>query len=83
MVKPVLTPFTPFKFPNTVLEALDIKCNDSLLGIKILKETINMDIPKVLNYPEIKREVLALNEVNNKLEDVIKCFEFASLMIIL
>ncbi len=46
-----------------------------ILGIKILKETINMDIPKVLNYPEIKREVLALNEVNNKLEDVIKCFE--------
>ena len=71
----VLSTASPFKFPNTVLEALDIKCNDSLLGIKILKETINMDIPKVLNYPDIKREVLALNEVNNKLEDVIKCFE--------
>ena len=63
---------SPFKFPETVLQALGYSSDNAL---ESLSKVINKDIPSVLNYPEIKREVFDLDSIENKIVEVIKCLQ--------
>lgn len=68
----ILSTASPFKFPETVLKALGYNANDPLNS---LSRIINKKIPDVLNYPEIKREVVDLASIENKVVEVIKCLQ--------
>lgn len=68
----ILSTASPFKFPETVLQALGYSSDNAL---ESLSKVINKDIPSVLNYPEIKREVFDLDSIENKIVEVIKCLQ--------
>ena len=70
----VVSTASPYKFPTAVLEAFDIKEDDAIKAIEVLSKTFNIDIPEVLNYPPVKRTVVALGDADNYVKDVIKCF---------
>ena len=67
----ILSTASPFKFPNVVLEAFNIVAEDP---ISMLNEKFNLQIPKVLNYPPVVREVVDLKDAEGYIVDVIKCF---------
>lgn len=70
----VVSTASPYKFPQVVLEAFDILENDPLKSINVINEKFNLEIPKVLNYPEVKREIVDLANAEDYIVDVIKCF---------
>ncbi|MBQ3253326.1 MAG: threonine synthase, partial [Acholeplasmatales bacterium] len=70
----VVSTASPYKFPQAVLEAFDIKEEDALKSITLLSDTFNIEIPKVLNYPEVLRTIVKLEDANSYVEDVVKCF---------
>ena len=68
----ILSTASPFKFPETVLQALGYDSNNPL---EKLSKVINKKIPNVLNYPEIKREIVDLALIEDKVVEVIKCLQ--------
>ncbi len=69
----VVSTASPYKFAGSVLEAFDVKVADDL-AVKELSNKFNIEIPAVLNYPAVKREVVELNKAEDYIVDVIKCF---------
>ncbi len=67
----ILSTASPFKFPNVVLEAFNIVADDPIL---MLNERFGLEVPKVLNYPPVVREVVDLKDAEGYIVDVIKCF---------
>ena len=70
----VVSTASPFKFPQSVLESVGKNVSDANLAIKELENTFNVKKPSVLNYPEVKREVVDLDKAIDYIVDVIKCF---------
>ena len=70
----VVSTASPYKFPQSVLEAFDIYEADALKAIKVLSDSFNLPIPSVLNYPEVKRTVVELKGAEEYVKGVIKCF---------
>jgi len=68
----VVSTASPFKFPQSVLEAFNVKDYDN--AINALSNKFNISIPKVLNYPKFEREIVKLEEAEDYIVDVIKCF---------
>lgn len=68
----ILSTASPYKFPDTVLNALKVKYDDPIIT---LSKYTNTKIPSVLNYPPIKKEVIELSDVDTKLCEVIKCLQ--------
>lgn len=64
-----------FKFPDAALEAFDLKALDAMNAIKVISSNFNIEIPKVLNYPEVIRENVELAKAEDYIVDVIKCFK--------
>lgn len=71
----IVSTASPFKFPSVVLEAFDIKENDGNKAVKKLSEKFNLLVPKVLNYPEVERKVVSLDDSVSYVEEVIKCLK--------
>lgn len=71
----VISTASPYKFPQSVLEAFDIEESDAFKAIHTLSEKFNLEIPKVLNYPKVEREILSLEDSNSYVEEVVKCLE--------
>ena len=71
----VISTASPYKFPQSVLEAFDIEESDAFKAIHTLSEKFNLEIPKVLNYPKVEREILSLKDSNSYVEEVVKCLE--------
>ena len=70
----VVSTASPYKFPQVVLEAFDINEENPLNAIKLINEKFNLAIPAVLDYPEVKREIVELANAEDYIVDVIKCF---------
>lgn len=71
----VISTASPYKFPQSVLEAFDIEESDAFKAIHTLSEKFNLEIPKVLNYPKVEREIISLKDSNSYVEEVVKCLE--------
>ncbi len=71
----VVSTASPYKFPQAVLSAFDVKEDDAMKSINVLSNKFNLEIPSVLNYPPVKRTVVKLEDSVKYVEDVIKCFE--------
>lgn len=71
----VVSTASVYKFPQVVLEAFAIVESDHNKAVKMINERFNLEIPKVLNYPEVKREIVKLDDADNYCVEVIKCFE--------
>ena len=71
----VVSTASPYKFPQAVLSAFDVKEDDAMKSINVLSNKFNLEIPSVLNYPPVKRTVVKLEDSIKYVEDVIKCFE--------
>jgi threonine synthase len=71
----IVSTASPFKFPQSVLEAFNIKEDDAMKSINVLSNKFDIEIPKVLNYPPVKRTIVKLEDSVKYVEDVIKCFE--------
>ena len=71
----VVSTASPYKFPQSVLESFNIVEADAMKSINVLSKTFNIEIPKVLNYPPVRRTIVKLNDSVKYVEDVIKCFE--------
>ncbi len=69
----VVSTASPYKFPGSVLEAFNENVDDSE-AVKALSKKFRLPIPSVLNYPEVKREIVELNKAEDYIVDVIKCF---------
>lgn len=70
----VVSTASPYKFPQAILEAFDIDCNDPLKAIDIISDKFNLAIPSVLNYPKVVRENVDLKDAEDYIVNVIKCF---------
>lgn len=70
----VVSTASPYKFPQAILEAFNIDCNDPLKAIDIISEKFNLAIPSVLNYPKVVRENVDLKDAEDYIVNVIKCF---------
>ncbi|MBQ6783182.1 MAG: threonine synthase [Acholeplasmatales bacterium] len=71
----VVSTASPFKFPQSVLAAFDVKADESLESVKVLSDKFGIAIPKVLNYPAVNRDVVELMDANSVVEGKIKCFQ--------
>ena len=71
----VISTASPYKFPQSVLEAFDIEESDAFKAIHTLSKKFNLEIPKVLNYPKVEREIISLKDSNSYVEEVVKCLE--------
>lgn len=71
----VVSTASPYKFPQAVLSAFNIKEEDAMKSINVLSNKFNLEIPSVLNYPPVKRTIVKLEDSIKYVEDVIKCFE--------
>lgn len=71
----VISTASPYKFPQSVLEAFDIEESDAFQAIHTLSKKFNLEIPKVLNYPKVEREIISLEDSNSYVEEVVKCLE--------
>ena len=71
----VVSTASPFKFPQSVLAAFDVKADESLESVKVLSDKFGIAIPKVLNYPAVNRDVVELKDANSVVEGKIKCFQ--------
>ena len=66
---------SPYKFPQSVLEAFNIEEKDAHKACKIINEKFGIEIPARLNYPEVVREVVDLKDTDNYVVELIKCFK--------
>ena len=71
----VVSTASPYKFPQSVLEAFDIKEDDAFEAINVLSKKFNLAIPAVLNYPKPQRTVVKLSDAQEYVKDVVKCFK--------
>ena len=71
----VVSTASPYKFPQAVLSAFGVEENDAMAAINVLSKKFNLEIPKVLNYPQVRRTVVKLEDSEKFVLDVIKCFE--------
>ncbi|MBE6137105.1 MAG: threonine synthase [Erysipelotrichaceae bacterium] len=71
----VVSTASPYKFPQAILEAFNIECNDPLKAINVISERFNIAIPAVLNYPLVVRENVDLSDAESYVVNVIKCFK--------
>ena len=71
----VVSTASPFKFPQSVLSAFNIQADESFESINVLSKEFKLEIPKVLNYPKFTRDIVSLKNIDNKLTEVIKCYE--------
>ncbi|MGM9969257.1 MAG: threonine synthase [Anaeroplasma sp.] len=70
----IVSTASPYKFPQSVLEAFDVYEDDTKKAINLISEKFNISIPVVLNYPEVKRTIVKKEKADKYVEDVIKCF---------
>ncbi len=70
----VISTASPYKFPQSVLEAFQIKCNDAMEAIQRISKEFYLEIPSVLNYPAVQRDIVPLEQAEEYIVDVIKCF---------
>ena len=71
----VVSTASPYKFPQSVLEAFNIKEEDAFKSIEVLSKKFNLEIPSVLNYPAPERTVVKLEDASSYVKEVVKCFE--------
>ena len=71
----VVSTASPYKFPQSVLEAFGVKIDDAFLAVKELSKRFNLEIPKVLNYPSVKRKIVSLKDSVSYVEEVVKCLK--------
>ena len=71
----VVSTASPFKFPQSVLSSFNVSSDESFESINVLSKKFNIEIPKVLNYPKFNRDIVSLKDIDNKLTEVIKCYE--------
>ena len=71
----VVSTASPYKFPQAVLSAFDIKEDDAFKAINLLSNKFNLEIPKVLNYPKPNRVVVKLEDSVNYVTEVIRCLQ--------
>lgn len=69
----VISTASPFKFPGTVLDAINCNSNmPELDQVKELSKVTNISIPKALNFKESKKEVWDFDGAKEKLRGLIK-----------
>jgi threonine synthase len=71
----VVSTASPYKFPQAVLSAFDIKEDDAFKSIDVLSKKFNLAIPEVLNYKKNERTVVKLADASSYVKDVVKCFK--------
>lgn len=71
----VVSTASPFKFPQSVLSAFDIKADESLESINVLSKKFGLSIPKVLNYPAVIKEHVELKDADSYVLGRVKCYE--------
>lgn len=71
----VVSTASPYKFPQSVLEAFGIEEVDASKAVQLLQKTFDVAIPKVLNYPDFDRCVVSLEEADAYVKGVIQCFK--------
>ena len=71
----VVSTASPFKFPQTVLEAFRMDEDDPFKAIYVLSKEFDLEIPSVLNYEKRDRFVVDLSECEKKVEELIKCLK--------
>lgn len=69
----IVSTASPFKFPEIVLQAFGKSYDNSLTALKELSKEFQLKLPKQLNYPPVQKTVVALEDVEKKVLDVIKC----------
>ena len=69
----IVSTASPYKFPQSVLEAFDIKEDDAFKAVEVLSNKFNLPIPKVLNYPKVERKIVSLKDSVTYVEGVVKC----------
>ncbi len=69
----IVSTASPFKFPDVVLKAFGKTNGDSLTALKELSKKFQLKIPKQLNYPSVQKIVVALEDVEKKVLEVIRC----------
>lgn len=70
----IVSTASPYKFPQAILEAFGMTCENPWKAVELISEEFNLEIPAVLRYPEVKRETVALKDAEEYIVDVIKCF---------
>lgn len=70
----IISTASPYKFPQVVLEAFGKNVSDAIKAVEVISKEFNLDIPSVLNYPKVVREIVKLEEAEDYIVDVIKCF---------
>ena len=71
----VVSTASPFKFPQTVLEAFKMDEEDPFKAVYVLSKEFDLEIPSVLNYEKRDRIVVELKECEKKVEELIKCLK--------
>lgn len=71
----VISTASPYKFPQSVLEAFGIIEEDAMKAVNTLSKKFNLEIPKVLNYPEVQRKIVSLKDSVSYVEEVVKCLK--------
>jgi threonine synthase len=71
----VISTASPYKFPQSVLEAFGIIEEDAMKAVNTLNKKFNLEIPKVLNYPAVKRKIVSLKDSVSYVEEVVKCLK--------
>jgi hypothetical protein len=57
------------------LEAFGIIEEDAMKAVNTLNKKFNLEIPKVLNYPAVKRKIVSLKDSVSYVEEVVKCLK--------
>lgn len=70
----IISTASPYKFPQVVLQAFDIECEDAMESVQMISKKFDLEIPKVLNYPRPTKELVELSKAEDYIVDVIKCF---------
>ena len=71
----IVSTASPYKFPQVVLEAFGINEEDAFNAVSLVNQKFNLEIPKVLNYPSVKRKIVKLSDSKKYVEDVVACLQ--------
>lgn len=71
----IVSTASPYKFPQSVLEAFGVKEDDAFKAVKEVSKRFNLSIPSVLNYPKVERKIVSLNDSVSYVEEVVKCLK--------
>ena len=71
----IVSTASPYKFPNSILEAFNLECDNPTMAINLISSKFNLEIPKVLNYPNPVKELVDKKNIDEYITGVIKCLE--------